>query len=75
MVGAHGALEPAAWQSIEEPPAVAEETTRLAVTEKFVRDILRLMRQPLDAENPELVQRVARKVMKAMPETGPASRG
>lgn len=51
------------------------KTTRLAVAEKFVRDILRLMGQPLDAENPELVQRVALKVMKAMPERGPARRG
>jgi hypothetical protein len=40
---------------------------RTAATETFVRDMLRIMGQPADAENVALVRQIARKIMRAMP--------
>jgi hypothetical protein len=38
------------------------DASNLARAEEFVRDELRMMGQPLDAENPELVKRVALRI-------------
>jgi hypothetical protein len=51
-----------------------ETDQRREAAECFVRDMLRLFGQHADAENPVLVSRVARKVMRALPKVKPVER-
>ena len=57
------------WEAVRKASAEADklEVAKLHRAKDFVRDVLHLMGQPEDANNPELVARVAHQVLGAMP--------
>ena len=63
-VGARGA---AGKREVAMDAATVDRQLRVEATETFVRDMLRIMGQPADAENAALVRQIARKIMRAMP--------